>query len=79
LTADASALSVCDTGSAVSDEVLGDLLRAPVPSASGLGIGLYHAARQAEICGYELRLASNAPGRVCFELRRCQPGSTAAT
>lgn len=78
LTADASALSVCDTGSAVSDEVLGDLLRAPVPSASGLGIGLYHAARQAEICGYEVRLASNAPGRVCFELRRCRPGNPPA-
>lgn len=78
LTADASALRVCDTGSAVSDEVLGDLLRAPVSSESGLGIGLYHAARQAEICGYELRLASNAPGQVCFELRRCTPGGNAA-
>jgi hypothetical protein len=43
----------------IGEEVLGDLLHAPVASESGLGIGLYHAARQAESCGYELRLASN--------------------
>jgi hypothetical protein len=46
------------------------LLRAPVPSDSGLGIGLYQAARQAEAAGYALRLASNRDGEVCFALER---------
>jgi signal transduction histidine kinase len=69
LAADATRLSVCDSGSAVGDDVLADLLRAPVTSENGLGIGLYHAARQAERYGYELRLASNVAGQVCFELR----------
>lgn len=70
LAADASVLTVCDSGSTVDDAVLADLLRAPVASESGLGVGLYHAARLAESGGYELRLISNAPGKVCFELRR---------
>jgi len=78
LASDASVLSVCDTGSAIREEVLADLLRAPLASENGLGIGLYHAARQAESCGHELRLACNEPGRVCFELRRCGQ-ATAAT
>ena len=67
---DASLLSVCDSGSAIRDDVLADLLHAPLASESGLGIGLYHAARQAESCGHELRLACNEPGKVCFELHR---------
>jgi hypothetical protein len=75
IAADASLLRVCDNGSALDEAILADLLRAPVASESGLGVGLYHAARQAESCGYELRLASNAPGRVCFELRRLSPAS----
>ncbi len=79
LAADASLLRVCDSGSALGEEVLADLLRAPVASASGLGVGLYHAARQAESCGYELRLASNVTGRVCFELRRRSVGDAPAS
>ena len=75
MAADGSVLSVCDTGTAVSAHVLADLLQAPVASESGLGIGLYHAARQAEGCGYELHLAANQPGQVCFELRRRSPGT----
>ncbi|EXI81857.1 MAG: putative PEP-CTERM system histidine kinase [Candidatus Accumulibacter appositus] len=77
LTADASLLSVCDSGSAIREEVLADLLRAPLASENGLGIGLYHAARQAESGGHELRLACNEPGKVCFELRRAGPGTEA--
>jgi len=30
---------------------------------------------QAEGCGYELHLAANQPGQVCFELRRRSPGT----
>lgn len=70
IAADAASVSVCDSGSAVREDVAGDLLRAPVPSEGGLGIGLFHAARQAEGCGYDLRLSSNVAGQVCFELRR---------
>jgi len=70
LTADASLLSVCDNGEPIGDEVLADLLQAPVASAGGLGIGLYQSAQEAASCGFCLRLASNVRGRVCFELRR---------
>jgi C4-dicarboxylate-specific signal transduction histidine kinase len=70
LAADAAALSVCDSGNAVSADVAAQLLQSPVSSENGFGIGLYHAARQAEGLGYELRLASNERGKVCFELRR---------
>jgi signal transduction histidine kinase len=79
LAPDAALLRVCDSGSAVSDEVVGELLRAPVASESGLGVGLYHAARQAESCGYQLRLASNLPGKVCFELARRDPAGALPT
>ena len=61
-------LSVRDSGRAVAPAVLATLFRAPSESASGLGIGLYHAARQAEETGYRLQLAENRPGAVCFRL-----------
>lgn len=63
-------LAVCDSGSAVPEDVAASLLRAPVRSETGLGIGLYQAARQAEAAGYVLRLESNRDGEVCFALRR---------
>ena len=69
LSADAALMRVCDNGSRVPVELLTGLLRAPVASDNGLGIGLYNSARQAGDCGYQLALASNAPGDVCFELR----------
>ncbi len=61
--------SVCDSGAQVAAEVLKGLLRGPVPSASGFGIGLYQASRLAEISGFSLQLRDNEPGRVCFSLR----------
>lgn len=70
LSADAALFRVDDDGSALREEVARLLLRSPVPSESGLGIGLFHAAKQAEAYGYALRLASNRPGQVSFELRR---------
>ena len=45
-----------------------DVLRAPVSSRAGLGIGLYQAARLAESSGYALTLESNRDGEVCFVL-----------
>jgi signal transduction histidine kinase len=65
---DTVVLEVCDSGRPVSQEVLHGLLRGPVPSETGYGIGLYQVARQAEMSGFSLRLAANEAGRVCFEL-----------
>jgi K+-sensing histidine kinase KdpD len=67
--ADIIELSVCDSGSPVSPDVLQGLLRAPVSSESGFGIGLYQTSRLAGISGFALTLAHNEPGRVCFTLR----------
>lgn len=63
-------LSVCDTGPAVEAPLTRTLMREPVKSASGFGIGLYQAARQAESQGHVLELKSNRDGEVCFVLRR---------
>ena len=62
------ALRVCDSGAAVPPEIAATLLRTPVSSRSGLGIGLYQAARLAESGGYRLELESNRQGEVCFAL-----------
>jgi hypothetical protein len=62
-------LSVCDDGAAVNPTVLRDLMRAPVPSDSGLGIGLFQAAQQAQAQGYTLELCANRDGEVCFALK----------
>ena len=61
-------LRVHDSGHAVPEEVVGQLLRAPVESTGGLGIGLYQAARHAEKNGYALALTENRDGAVCFTL-----------
>ena len=63
-------LTICDTGKAISQAVATRLFATPVPSQNGLGIGLYQAAKQAEQLGYQLTLANNSDGRVCFELAR---------
>jgi hypothetical protein len=49
-------------------DVAAAVLRAPVRSDSGLGIGLYQSAKHAEECGYALTLAENRDGEVCFLL-----------
>lgn len=61
-------LRVEDTGSAIPDALAHALFDAPVESAAGLGIGLYHAARMAAASGYVLSLADNRSGAVAFEL-----------
>jgi signal transduction histidine kinase len=63
-------LTVCDNGAAVAKSTESQLFEAPVPSQSGLGVGLYHSAKQASQLGYRLALAANEPGRVCFVLTR---------
>jgi len=64
--------TICDTGRAVPRGVATRLFATPVPSQTGLGIGLYQAAKQAEQLGYQLTLASNTDGRVCFKLGRAE-------
>ncbi|MBI4291493.1 MAG: HAMP domain-containing histidine kinase [Betaproteobacteria bacterium] len=67
--------SVSDSGQPVAATVLGRLLRAPVPSETGFGIGLYQAARLSENTGFSISLSANEPGNVCFSLRGKKMGS----
>ena len=67
------ALRVCDTGAPVPKEIASSLMRAPVSSRGGLGIGLYQAARQAEAMGFRLALEGNRDGIVCFVLSGAAP------
>jgi signal transduction histidine kinase len=60
--------SVLDTGSPVPLHIAKYLFGRPVSGNAGMGIGLLQAAKQAQASGYELRLSSNEPGGVCFEL-----------
>lgn len=62
------ALRVEDNGSPLDAALAQRLLREPVRSEDGLGIGLYHGARQAALAGYRLVLEVNEPGRVVFAL-----------
>ncbi len=61
-------LTVSDDGQAIAPSLATALLNEPVTSEDGLGVGLYHAARQADGVGYSLILAENRPGRVAFTL-----------
>jgi signal transduction histidine kinase len=62
-------LSVCDTGTPVPERQRANLFARPVESRNGLGIGLYQANQLALASGYEVVLATNNHGRVCFVLR----------
>jgi signal transduction histidine kinase len=59
---------VCDSGREIPADIATRLLRAPVTSNGGLGIGLYQAARQAQATGYSLSLETNRDGEVSFAL-----------
>lgn len=61
-------LSVEDSGSAIADDLAGNLLQAPVASASGLGVGLYQSALLARASGFRLQLDHNREGCVRFVL-----------
>ncbi|MEP7070451.1 MAG: hypothetical protein ABI789_14475 [Usitatibacter sp.] len=70
-------LSVCDTGSPVAEDITRKLLREPIERDGGMGIGLYHAARQAKLAGYRVELTHNRAGYVCFTLAREDSGPPA--
>ncbi|MGK0296414.1 MAG: hypothetical protein ACI9XC_000002 [Gammaproteobacteria bacterium] len=63
-------LTICDNGSPIPDSKEKIILKEPLPSDNGLGIGLYQAARQAESLGYKFILKNNMVGNVCFELSK---------
>ena len=63
-------LSVCDSGSAVPEAVAQRLFSQPIESAHGMGIGLYHVTRLASQAGFQVALAANRDGEVCFTLSR---------
>ncbi len=63
-------LRVCDTGLPIPPAIIDQILTMPVESESGLGVGLFQAAKFAEQSGYVLALADNRRGCVCFELTR---------
>lgn len=62
-------LTVTDSGAAAPEHVARNLFLSPVASDSGLGVGLYQAARQAARVGYRLELTDNQIGRVSFCLQ----------
>jgi signal transduction histidine kinase len=68
VSADGIAVDICDDGKPLGAALLRDIFRGPVPSETGMGIGLYQAARFLETGGLELSLVSNEPGQVCFRL-----------
>jgi len=70
-------LAVADTGSPIDDSAASRLFREPIERGSGLGIGLYQAARQAQQAGYRLELARNVSGDVRFTLARSLAKSSA--
>jgi signal transduction histidine kinase len=68
-------LAICDTGNSIPEDKAKVILREPLQSHNGLGIGLYQAARQAEGLGYQITLTSNLDGKVCFELAKQDPSA----
>ncbi|MEZ0232500.1 MAG: sensor histidine kinase [Methylophilaceae bacterium] len=67
---DGFCVEVTDTGKAMPSNIAEQLFKKQIGSENGLGVGLYHAGRQAEQSGYTLTLAENLPGGVKFRIYR---------
>jgi signal transduction histidine kinase len=65
---DVLSIEVCDSGRAMPNLIAEQLFKKHINSENGLGIGLYHAARQASQAGYSLSLVENSDGAVRFRL-----------
>lgn len=63
-------LLVSDNGKHIPEDIAKDLLKGPVKSESGLGIGLYQAAQMAQSLGFILKLMKNQDGDVSFEMKK---------
>ncbi len=61
-------LDITDTGKAMPAKTAQNLFKKHISSANGLGVGLYHAAKQAEQAGYALSLVKNIDGEVRFRV-----------
>ncbi len=61
-------VNVCDDGQAVNPDLEDSLFLKPIASGKGMGIGLYQSAIMARTFNFELELANNENGRVCFSL-----------
>jgi len=61
-------ITVCDDGKSMDIDVENKLFNQPVSSGQGMGIGLYQSAFMARALNYELELANNQEGKVCFSL-----------
>jgi signal transduction histidine kinase len=67
-TGDRFCIEVSDSGKAMPKERAEHLFKQHVRSENGLGIGLYHAAKQSQQAGFNLSLVSNKDGDVRFRL-----------
>jgi len=61
-------ITVCDDGLPVKKDLENLLFNKPVSSGQGMGIGLYQSAFMASTFNFELELANNMDGNVCFSL-----------
>ena len=61
-------VTVCDNGKNINSDVENQLFNKPVSSGQGMGIGLYQSSIMARAYNYELELANNQAGKVCFSL-----------
>lgn len=61
-------IDVSDTGKAMDGAIANDLFKKHIASHNGLGVGLFHAAQDCKQAGYELSLATNVNGAVCFRV-----------
>jgi signal transduction histidine kinase len=66
---DGYCIDVTDTGKPIDKEVKNHLFKKHVSSNSGMGVGLYHAALDAQQAGYALCIASNVKGAVSFRVK----------
>lgn len=65
-------ITVKDNGSAIRKDVARRLFNQHINSSNGLGVGLFHAAQDAEQAGYHLQLSHNLRGDVCFSVQLTQ-------
>jgi len=63
-------IEVTDTGKPMPQYVAEHLFKKQVSSENGLGVGLFHAAKQAQQSGYQLSLIENRQGAVRFRLNK---------